>query len=1589
VEQQHNQQQQHYQHHQQQHQQYYQLQQLNHQQQYVQPLPPYAAPTMGSPRLEAHYEQTLAGTSAHGTPTRDTEQSGVGARSGFAFAAAAAAASASDGDAASAGDAGSAEPAPSSRAGRRATFDAGSQAEINRLATGGATGGGNKSSSRLSKPSGSKGQKTKGKTKGKTNDDDFLHPNEPPVLGKTLPEVGMDMQENQLVATLFKQMQSHGAGAELGETTRDLDLALREYSTARTNTSAMRTHSLRDQVYSHKTRKTHMNGPLGGDSGSDEKKTLPDRLRAVDKSAKLRKSLFIFGPKCRMAMFRVSISRVFEWSVFAAIVLSIVMLIVENQYDVAQYWWWFMMDCILAAIFLWEAVTKIIAYGFISTEAAYMHDTWNVLDFIIVICAISNISATIALGNVGKITDNNDAAQKSLKVVVTLRALKVLRTLRLVRRLPGMRIVVAAFMSAFGPAIQVILLLLLLMGVFAILGAGIFGGQFDRCSDPLFEPKASLKGCVGSVNRTFYSKLSCYQIKVQQMELNDVLKSRWFVPNHEARRRNLGGERNRSRYEYNLGVGQSADELQPRLRSAGGLAANKSRHWREGRAQWGEWAAWVPEVFDYSSECGGYYGLSVGSGGLLAGRSAALKEAYGRAGLQATAKAMGRVDMQWGKWSETREQRARKHHAEYRHKRTEYREHRQPYVHEYLRDQQILHDAHIAHASKAAPERLHSVVNLYAASAVAAGVNWDIRDPEQHELDQRTRGANEWDADAFGASGAAGSAASTSTPLSVDVGRTLSVASKDMINVNSRCVFVTERRVLHSDLNFDNFHEAFYTLFVISTLDSWVDIMYQAIDGTGDGKQPAFNSNKYASLYFVVYVILGVYVTVNIIVGVICDHFQRQREGLQGAVFLTDKQKAWWDTQQLLNKQRRPIRLGIEPKTWPAKLFFQLNHSNQFDQLVYAMISLNMISMAMTYEGQSDNYSQWLEISNYYFVGFFVVEAWIKIMGSGWRLYISNSWNKFDFFVTATSCFEVMLKFIVDVLLHQGGEGSSGAMFAMARMMRLFRVSRMLRLLNWHGIESLLFALWMSLESLMHVGILLVLMLFIFSIVGTNLFSKAAMTGHGGLNADFNFNNFFNAMTTLYRVASGEKWGPVMQGCYDNVFTSKTLARVYFMFFIALVNFVMLKLFVAVLVEKFDMLQTSAETGQTCVFTSYELAIYLRTWSRLDPNGTGYITIDKLPQLLLDLGQPLGHEPNVGNTLGIDAVRKSNSKEESEMTKLTLKPKDRLAAMIASKWSGKSVEEEEAWRMVSALDMPIYSELVHYHELLYRLCKKTYGTDMPLDDLLSSIKEDTSMRRMSYRRRPSASMKSSGLKLKKQSGTSKAGVHPTGHIGVAEHSPHLRLMAQMVGTTKLHAAARVIQLAVRYCNSGKHLSENFALTSREKLWIGTLLSYIDSKHAKKDGNSSNRSASPDEGRGGGGGFAGLMAGISKVPVYKEGDRIEGNWLSHGSWFPAVVVSVNEDSQDQTKYSVRYDDGNLEDLLARQMRRPVQTLQGLTVPKRAAARAAPANKLADRQMSKIGGLFGQAGGISASNPKPSTSGGGKGGAKPTPNQRLLL
>ena len=99
-----------------------------------------------------------------------------------------------------------------------------------------------------------------------------------------------------------------------------------------------------------------------------------------------------------------------------------------------------------------------------------MKDSWNILDFIIVLSSILNWLL--------------DAFSKvSISFLRGFRALRALRPLIMISKDEGMKTIVNSFLKAIPTLFKVALINILFLVVFSILGVQIFKGQIGFCND--------------------------------------------------------------------------------------------------------------------------------------------------------------------------------------------------------------------------------------------------------------------------------------------------------------------------------------------------------------------------------------------------------------------------------------------------------------------------------------------------------------------------------------------------------------------------------------------------------------------------------------------------------------------------------------------------------------------------------------------------------------------------------------------------------------------------------------------------------------------------------------------------------------------------------------------------------------------------------------------------------------------------------------------------------------------------------------------------------------------------------------------------
>jgi voltage-dependent calcium channel L type alpha-1D len=259
----------------------------------------------------------------------------------------------------------------------------------------------------------------------------------------------------------------------------------------------------------------------------------------------------------------------------------------------------------------------------------------------------------------------------------------------------------------------------------------------------------------------------------------------------------------------------------------------------------------------------------------------------------------------------------------------------------------------------------------------------------------------------------------------------------------------------------------------------------------------------------------------QLFVGVVIDNFIVLKEKLGGqGLFLTDAQQDWVKMQEMM-LSISPTPEEVRPKAkycFPEGLRVQcwdLYKKAWFEPAVMFCIIMNTLIMAITYFGEGDTYSLFIEVMNYIFALIFTVECVTKLLALG-DVYFDDSWNVFDFTIVAGTNIGILLKF-----------GAGIDVGSVATIVRTFRVGRIFRLINAAPTLKRTFnTLIITMPSLVNIGALLFLLMFIYAILGVQWYAKVRYGENIKDNA--NFQDFWTAMLLLVRCSTGENWNGLM-----------------------------------------------------------------------------------------------------------------------------------------------------------------------------------------------------------------------------------------------------------------------------------------------------------------------------------------------------------------------------------------------------------------------------------------------------------------------------
>ncbi|XP_077025003.1 voltage-dependent T-type calcium channel subunit alpha-1I [Tamandua tetradactyla] len=399
----------------------------------------------------------------------------------------------------------------------------------------------------------------------------------------------------------------------------------------------------------------------------------------------------------------------------------------------------------------------------------------------------------------------------------------------------------------------------------------------------------------------------------------------------------------------------------------------------------------------------------------------------------------------------------------------------------------------------------------------------------------------------------------------------LGVDTRNITN-RSDCVAANYRWV-HHKYNFDNLGQALMSLFVLASKDGWVNIMYNGLDAVAVDQQPVINHNPWMLLYFISFLLIVSFFVLNMFVGVVVENFHKCRQHQEAEEARRREEKR---LRRLEKKRRKAQRLPYYATYCPTRLFIHsMCTSHYLDIFITFIICLNVVTMSLEHYNQPTSLETALKYCNYMFTTVFVLEAVLKLVAFGLRRFFKDRWNQLDLAIVLLSVMGITLEEIeINAALPINP--------TIIRIMRVLRIARVLKLLKMAtGMRALLDTVVQALPQVGNLGLLFMLLFFIYAALGVELFGKLVCNDENpceGMSRHATFENFGMAFLTLFQVSTGDNWNGIMKdtlrdcthderSCLSSL---QFVSPLYFVSFVLTAQFVLINVVVAVLMKHLD-----------------------------------------------------------------------------------------------------------------------------------------------------------------------------------------------------------------------------------------------------------------------------------------------------------------------------------------------------------------------------------------------------------------------------------
>ncbi|KAF7850534.1 hypothetical protein BT93_L5418 [Corymbia citriodora subsp. variegata] len=418
---------------------------------------------------------------------------------------------------------------------------------------------------------------------------------------------------------------------------------------------------------------------------------------------------------------------------------------------------------------------------------------------------------------------------------------------------------------------------------------------------------------------------------------------------------------------------------------------------------------------------------------------------------------------------------------------------------------------------------------------------------------------------------------------------------------------------------FTSYGATLYKMFVLFTTSNNPDVWISA-----------YKVSRWYSLFFILYILLGVYFVTNLVLAVVYDSFKsqlvkqvsemdRMREiMLVNAFKLIDKNNVGHINKvqcihlfEELNHYRTLPKISREEfefifdelddshdfkpslfEKFPSVYYSPLSEklksfvkSPKFGYMISFFLILNLVAVIVETTLDIENNSGqkvWQEVE-FVFGWIYVLEMALKIYSFGFENYWRDGQNRFDFLITWVIVIGETITFVAPNGLEFLSNGEWIRYLLLARLLRLIRL--LMHVKQYRAFVATFLTLIPSLMP--YLGIIFCI-LCIFCSLGEQIFGGMVNAGNSKLEETdlasdnyllFNFNDYPNGMVTLFNLLVMGNWQVWMQSYKELTGTCWTL--IYFISFYLITVLLLLNLVVAFVLEAF-FTEMDLESSENC-----------------------------------------------------------------------------------------------------------------------------------------------------------------------------------------------------------------------------------------------------------------------------------------------------------------------------------------------------------------------------------------------------------------------